>query len=159
MRKHYKSLFDTFAAPFKFKKNLKTMDLDQVDRVFEGYMAKEFRIYDWIKPNIDTHFALIRTKLKEVILSERYNKKGEAFTADCDFTAVWNVLNRYNTKRQVEYFENEYNAFLYLHFSRVAGNKFVESQKDVDKEKFSEAVIRLTKKAEEALEGFKPLTS
>ena len=72
MRKYFKSTFENFAAPFQYKTKIKTMNPEEMDSLVFQYIKREFDILsEFITAS---EIPMIILGLKQIILSDRYNK-------------------------------------------------------------------------------------
>jgi len=144
MRKYYKSTFESFAAPFQYKKNVRIMNPEEMDSLVAKYMKIELNfLADLLAAN--EMFQMV-TCLKRIILSDRYNKC-ERVTKDLDFTTTRNLFNKYCTRSLNEFISISSNSILFIHFYLKQGRLLVQTQQDVDKQRLEKQIQCVVKLA------------
>jgi len=107
------------------------------------YIQVEFKGFETYKSTLES----LEGPLKQLILCDRYNKQ-EPVTENLDFTAVRNVLHKFNTRYLLEFFGQKENAFLYMFYYESRASSDVKLQKDVDEDKLIAEMKTLYKEAE-----------
>lgn len=132
LRKYYKNAFETFGAPQRYKKRVKTMSPEEMDQMVLQYMKVEFDfLVGYLAGN---ELIQMITCLKRIILSDRYNKC-ERVTYGIDFTTTRNVFNKYSTKALNDFISIPTNSILLVHFFLKQGRQWIQRQNDVDMQK------------------------
>lgn len=144
MRKYYKEQFEFTVECPEYKKNLPVMTADEINALVCKFMQQEFNFLATLLTEKD--YVRTRDALKTIILCDRYKKK-ERVSEGLNFAPLRNVLHKYNTRNLIEFLSDAANSFLFTHFFLKNGQKAIEEQDDVSREKLVHRMRHLMKEA------------
>lgn len=144
MRKYYKEQFEFTVDCEDYKKRLPQMSQDEINALVTKFMECELKALVNLLSQKD--YERTRDAIKTIVLCERYKKK-EMISEGLNFSALRNVLHKYNTRNLLELLSDAAYSFLFTHFVLKNGRKAAEEQDDVDIEKLMQRMKHLMTEA------------
>jgi hypothetical protein len=135
-RKFYKEKFDLHSHKHKFKRQIKSFTVEQMNDCFTTFINEEFA--DYLGMINELGFDLVHQAFKTVILSDIYKMKEEC-TQGRDFSLIRLIFTKYNAKHMIKLFSEMAYVFLFGLYMTCQGKQdsVITNQKDDNKLPFA----------------------
>lgn len=125
-------------------KQIRCLSFTNINDAIRQFIGIEFSYLSCFPEYIE--YIGLERSLKTIILWDRYNKK-EDIISGLDFTALRNVLNKFNTRHLINFFSEHSYAFLYIHYYEFFAKNDISTQKDVEPAKLRQEMLNLYQEA------------
>jgi len=145
MRRYFKQRFETCGIFTNYKKEVRSLSLDQMNEAIRAFIQLEF---DYLNPYPEyTEYMWLENSLKTLILWDRYNKN-EPIIDGLAFDIIRNVLNKFNTRNLLNFFSDKANSLLFVHYYERNWEVDAARQPDVDPQKLLGEMVALYEEAD-----------